>query len=563
MRVTDMWNEPEQSKASALPTGTVRAAIYCRLSKDDDQQGESASIANQRSLLQDYCEKQGWEVIAVYQDDGFTGLNMDRPDFQRMLKAAEAGMINLIITKDLSRLGRNYLETGKMIEDFFPRHGVRYIALNDGIDTMLDNNDIAPFKNILNEFYSRDISKKVHASYYLKATRGDFTGCVAPFGYVKDPECKNRLLIDEETAPIVRQIFDYALEGRGPNYIRRKLEMDKIPCPTWWNRQRGIRNHFTKWELADPDNGRYLWDDSVLKDMLINPVYMGCMASQKKNYRFKIGTIGEKKPEDWIIVEGTHEAIVTAEEFEIVQKKLKARQRPRDDGNFSLFAGLIKCGECGKALTIRKTNAKQPKDIYACVTYNRYGKHHCTQHRIEYDVLYDMVLSKIQECAAAALADDEEVLDQLSESFRSEQEGQLQAISRQVAKDTERLAVLDRMVVKLYEDMIAGRISEANFNLMMKKAQDEQVEVTDRVKHNKELLSDQNKLTRDNQQWLDMIREYADIQELDAETLQKLIREITVHEDIDEDGTRNITAEIYFNLKPLPEPMGGSEPTTE
>ncbi|MCD8154876.1 MAG: recombinase family protein, partial [Clostridiales bacterium] len=459
-------------------------------------------------------------------------------------------------------LSRNYLEAGKMIEEFFPRHGVRYIALNDGIDTMLDNNDIAPFKNILNEFYSRDISKKVHASYYLKATRGDFTGCVAPFGYVKDPQCKNHLLIDEETAPIVRRIFDYALEGRGPGYIRRRLEMDEIPCPTWWNRQRGIRSHFTKWELADPEKGRFLWDDTVIKDMLINPVYMGCMASQKKNYHFKIGTIGEKKPEDWIIVEGTHEAIVTAEEFEIVQQKLKVRQRPRDNGNFSLFAGLIKCGECGKALTIRKTNAKNPKDIYACVTYNRYGKHHCTQHRIEYDVLYDMVLSKIQECATAALADDEDVLDQLSESFRSEQEGQLQAIARQVAKDTERLSLLDRMVVKLYEDMIAGRISEANFNLMMKKAQDEQMELTDRVKHNKELLTDQNKLTRDNQQWLDMIREYADIQELDTETLQKLIREITVHEDIDEGGTRNITAEIHFNLKPLPEPMGDSEPAS-
>ncbi len=308
----------------------------------------------------------------------------------------------------------------------------------------------------------------------------------------------------KKISPIVRQIFDYALEGRGPVYIHHRLEMDKIPCPTWWNRQRGIRSHFTKWELADPEKGRFLWDDSVIKDMLINPVYMGCMASQKKNYRFKIGTIGEKKPEDWIIVEGTHEAIVTAEEFEIVQQKLKARQRPRDDGNFSLFAGLIKCGECGKALTIRKTNAKQPKDIYACVTYNRYGKHHCTQHRIEYDVLYDMVLSKIQECAAAALADDEEVLDQLSDSFRSDQEGQLQAITRQVAKDTERLALLDRMVVKLYEDMIAGRISEANFNLMMKKAQDKQAELTDRVKHNKELLTDQDRLTRDNQQWLDI-----------------------------------------------------------
>ena len=186
---------------------SYRAAVYCRLSKDDDLQGESASIANQRDMLEKYCEKQGWEVVAVYQDDGFTGLNMERPDLQRMLRAIERRQINLVITKDLSRLGRNYLQTGHLIEDFFPRNGVRYIAMNDGIDTLRDNNDIAPFKNILNEMYSKDISKKVHSSYLLKAQKGQFTGCLAPFGYRKDPEDKNHLLIDEETAPIVRLIF--------------------------------------------------------------------------------------------------------------------------------------------------------------------------------------------------------------------------------------------------------------------------------------------------------------------------------------------------------------------
>ena len=273
---------------------------------------------------------------------------MERPDLQRMLRSIERRQINLVITKDLSRLGRNYLQTGHLIEDFFPRNGVRYIAMNDGIDTLRDNNDIAPFKNILNEMYSKDISKKVHSSYLLKAQKGQFTGCLAPFGYRKDPEDKNHLLIDEETAPIVRLIFGYALNGHGPNYIRRRLEKEKIPCPTWWNRERGLRNTRTKWEKKDPENGRYMWDFSVIKDLLMNPVYTGAIASQKKDYRFKIGTIGEKKPEDWIVVEGQHEPLIDSMSFDIVQNKLKSRQRPGQTNEISLFAGLLKCGECGK-----------------------------------------------------------------------------------------------------------------------------------------------------------------------------------------------------------------------
>ena len=182
-----MMNGYEYTDMDAILAGSFRAAIYCRLSKDDDLDGESASIANQRDMLEKYCEKQGWEVVAVYQDDGYTGLNMERPDLKRMLKAIERRQINLVITKDLSRLGRNYLQTGTLIEDFFPRHGVRYIAMNDGIDTMRENNDIAPFKNILNEMYSKDISKKVHSSYLLKAQQGQFTGCIAPFRVSERP----------------------------------------------------------------------------------------------------------------------------------------------------------------------------------------------------------------------------------------------------------------------------------------------------------------------------------------------------------------------------------------
>ena len=533
--------------------GSFRAAIYCRLSKDDDLDGESASIANQRDMLETYCQRQGWEVAAVYQDDGYTGLNMERPDLKRMLKAIERRQINLVITKDLSRLGRNYLQTGTLIEDFFPRHGVRYIAMNDGIDTLRENNDIAPFKNILNEMYSKDISKKVHSSYLLKAQKGEFTGCLAPFGYRKDPEDKNHLLVDGETAPIVKRLFAWALEGHGPNYIRRQLEEEKIPCPTWWNRERGYRNTRTKWEKKDPANGRYIWDFSVIKDILMNPVYAGDIASQKKEYRFKIGTIREKKPQDWIVVEGRHEPLIDRKSFAIVQSKLKSRQRPRQSGETSLFAGLIKCGECGKSLTIRTTNAKHPQQIYACKTYGAFGKNHCSQHRVEYDTLYRLVLNKIRECARAALTDGEAIAGRLSDTCEAEQRGQREAWERALAKDEERIEVLEKMVLRLYEDMVAGRISEANFNLMLAKTQKEQDELKARAGEARKKLDDEAKIENDARQWIDAIQEYADITELDAATLNRLIKEIIVHERIDSDKTRHISIEIHFNLKPIPE----------
>ncbi len=538
---------------SAALAGGFRAAIYCRLSKDDDQQGESASIANQRDMLETYCEKQGWEVVAVYQDDGYTGLNMERPDLKRMMKAIERRQVNLVITKDLSRLGRNYLQTGHLIEDFFPRNGVRYIAMNDGIDTLRENNDIAPFKNILNEMYSKDISKKVHSSYLLKAQKGQFTGCVAPFGYRKDPEDKNHLLIDPETAPIVRLIFGYALEGHGPNHIRRRLEEQKLPCPTWWNRERGIRNVRTRWEKQDPENGKYIWDFSVIKDLLMNPVYTGAIASQKTEYRFKIGTIGSKRPEDWIVVEGTHEPLVDKRDFAIVQRKLKSRQRPGASGEPSLFAGLLKCGECGKSLTVRYTNAKHPQRIYSCKTYNAFGKHHCSQHRIEYDTLISLVLHKIRECAAAALMDSEAVADRLTGNCEAEQKGQREAMERALAKDEERIETLEKMVLRLYEDMVAGRITENNFDLLLAKTQKEQAELKEKAAEARKRLDDEARLAVDAREWVESIQEYRDIAELDAATLNRLIKEIVVHETIDSDKTRHISIEIHFNLKPLPE----------
>ena len=531
-----------------------KATAYIRLSYTDDHSSESDSVSNQRKLIENFVERNpDIEVVSEKIDDGYSGIIFDRPAFKEMMQDVTDGNINCVIVKDLSRLGRNYLQTGYLIEDFFPRNGVRYIAMNDGIDTLRENNDIAPFKNILNEMYSKDISKKVHSSYLLKAQQGQFTGCVAPFGYRKDPEDKNHLLVDEETAPIVRQIFLWALEGHGPNFIRRRLEEQKVPCPTWWNRERGFRNVRTKWEKKDPENGRYMWDFSVIKDILMNPVYTGAIASQKKDYRFKIGTIGEKKPQDWIVVEERHEPLIDSKSFAIVQDKLKSRQRPRQDGETSLFAGLIKCGECGKSLTIRTTHAKHPQQIYACKTYGAFGKNHCTQHRVEYDTLYRLVLNKIRACAKAALTDGEAIAGKLTDTCEAEQKGQREAWERSLAKDEERIGVLEKMVLRLYEDMMAGRISDTNFNLMLGRTQTEQAELKARVEEARKKLSDEAKIENDARQWIDAIQEYADITELDAATLNRLIKEIVVHERIDSDKTRHISIEIHFNLKPIPE----------
>ena len=524
----------------------VRAAIYCRLSKDDELSGPSASIQNQRELLRRYCEEQGWRVAGIFQDDGYTGLNMDRPEFQKMLAAVERGMFDVILTKDLSRLGRNYLQTGQLIEEFFPRNRVRYIALNDAVDTNIEN-DITPFRNILNEMYSRDVSKKVHSSYLTKAKSGKFTGCLAPFGYKKDPQDKNRLVIDEDTAWIIRKIYDYARNGSGPNYIRRRLEDEEIPCPAWWNRQKGLRNHITKFEREDPERGRFMWDFTTIKEILSNPVYIGAIASQKVHYRFKVGWMGDKKREDWIIVEGMHEPIIDRDTYDIVQEKVKSRKRADAWGNFSLFAGLVKCGQCGNSMNIRRANQKGNDRIYTCSRYNKYGKAHCTQHRIRYDTLYSIVLEQIRSCAEKALADEQEAAAQLRENCQADEQAERLLIEQSIAEDSERIDALERIISRVYEDMVAGRITEDNFNRILENSQTEQATLKNRVKLNRERLARQVQEQEDNAHWLEIIKEYADIQELDAVTLNRLVQKIIIHEDIDGDIVRQ-TVEIHFNF---------------
>ena len=529
---------------------TWRVGVYCRLSKDDELTGESASISNQRDILVNYCQSQGWQVVDVFQDDGYTGLNTDRPDLQRLLKACEKGLVNLVITKDQSRLGRNHVQTGFLMEEFFPKHGVRYIALYDNVDTFAGDNEIAPFKNVLNEMYSRDISKKVHASYHLQATKGN----------QKDPEEKGHLLIDDETAPIVRKIFQWAVDGHGINFISRELERQQIPCPSWWHRKRGLRTYYTKWEKKDPENGKYVWDESYLKSLLMNPVYCGDMASQKRYYRFKIGNQGDKAPEDWITVRDTHEAIIPQDVFDLVQAKMKGRKRQTEQGEYSMFAGLLRCAECGGALTLKKTHTKDQHEVYTCSTYIHKGKAHCTQHRVDADDLYDAVLTRIQECAKAVTGDGTELENRVKELCEEDTQGHRESLEKLVSKQKDRLETLDRLIAKLYDDLINDKITESVFDKMLEKTQKEQTDIKKELFQNESVLNTEEKLDAQSQQWIDDISEYADIKELDANLLNRLISKIVISEPQEKDGTENycrtpetVTMEIHFNLKPIPE----------
>ena len=532
----------------------ARAAIYCRLSKDDEgANGDSSSIQTQRDMLERYCSQQGWEVVAVYQDDGYTGLNTNRPDLTRMLKAIERKQIDVVVTKDLSRLSRNYIDTGHLLEEFFPKNSVRYVAVNDSVDTSAENIfDMTPFRAVMNQMYSADVSKKVHSAYVTKAQKGQFTGCLAPFGYMKNPENHNQLIPDEDTAWIVRLIFDYAKEGRGPNHIRRKLEDREIPTPTWWNRQKGLRNKTTKFERENPDTGRFIWDFTTIKEILENPVYIGSIASQKAVHKFKAGWIRDKKPDEWLVVEDMHEPLISREDFELVQEKVKSRQRPDAWGNFGIFAGLVKCGQCGSSMNVRKAHQKNPMYIFSCAKYTKYGVKHCTQHRMRYKTLESLILEQIRSYATKALEDEAEVIRLLAAQSQDSQNSERSAIEKSIMDDNKRFAVCEKLIAKLYEDMIADRITTDNFNALLSKTQAEQQSLRERLQSNQARLDQDRQEQNDTTRWIQLIKEYVNIQELDSTMLQRLIKKIVIHEDIGENIIRQ-TVEIYFNFMGQPD----------
>ena len=370
---------------------TNRAGLYCRLSKDDDQQGDSISIATQRAILSAHCQEQGYEIYDVYIDDGFSGLNFDRPDFQRLISDIKAGNVNLVLTKDLSRLGRDYIMTGYYSEIFFPTQGVRYIALNDNYDSNNPENDIAPFKNILNDMYAKDISRKVKSAKRQQAKDGKFIGGQAPYGYMVK---KHRLIVDPEAAKVVRLIFDLSCQGLGEVEICRRLEQQRILTPGCYKEQRGeIKSDFHRGKQRP-----FRWCTGTIHKILNNPVYLGRLTTLKTetiNYKTKqrIATSAERQ----IVTPNAHEAIVSEALFRAAKLAAQSHPCPAKYHHDNIFRGLLYCDCCGHKLSVahRKLTYRE-EDLYRCM-HHHYHPEACPKtHAIYHSMLYSYVLAQVR-----------------------------------------------------------------------------------------------------------------------------------------------------------------------
>jgi DNA invertase Pin-like site-specific DNA recombinase len=530
-------------------------ALYCRLSKDDEREGESLSIDTQRSMLLHYAKEAGLMPTEVYIDDGYSGLNFDRPGFNRMLDDIVDGKVATVITKDLSRLGRDHLTVGHYTEIYFPTHNVRYIAINDGVDTANSNsNDFAALKNVINEFYSRDTSRKIRAANTTRAREGKYRCTIPPFGYIKDPVDHNHLIPDPEVAHHIPKIFELCAQGWGNYRLRDWLRTNKVPCPSWLHHERGW---IDKAHMFPTEESRYLWRPDSLRLLLRNQVYMGDTVNGKSKVIFKTKKHPRTDESEWIVVRDTHEPLVSRELWhranELVSVK---RQEAKENltGQVNLFKGLIKCADCDKALTRRKYGNHSKHWIYCCTAYCTYGKHRCSQHKIFEDDLIAAVLADIQDKAKGALSEKNKLVERLVASSLAEQDGEQRTRLDTHNKAVKRLREIEQLVARLYEDSITGTITAGNFSMLITKYQNEQkqlqVTVADFENTNAETIDSKSNAEK----CAALLADNAGITELTTEVLNTLISRIDVYETEVVDGIKRQRIDIHYRFAGVIEP---------
>ena len=525
-------------------------ALYMRLSRDDESFGDSVSIETQRTVLTQYVrEHPEFHVVSEFVDDGWSGTNFDRPQFKRMMEEIEAGNINCVISKDLSRFGREHIMMGYYLEFVFPKLKVRYIAVNDNEDTDKGLSDFVPFKNLINEFMAKDTSRKIKGAFRAKFLNGERVNAMAPFGYVKHPEIKNKLMINEETAWIVRKIFDLAFHGMGVRRIATILMDEKVPCPGWfqYSRNGGCARFFE----GQPEEKRYIWSMAYLRNILKDETYIGnTIHNRWGTVSYKNKRMVRTPDEKCLRIEGTHEALVEQEVFESVQKQIASRRRESKNKTMQIFSGLLKCADCGWAMRYcARTGKRNPYAHYMCGKYKDYQTMGCTTHYIRYDALYAYVLARIQHWSAKAIQDEEALLHQLLSAGDRERSAIQKKQAAELKKDGKRKAELDGLFAKLYEDWAAGRITEYNFNMLTAKYQAEQSELSEKINALTAELDAVKQTESDARKWIDLIRQYADPTELTAPLLNTLIEKILVHQSIEgEDGEQEQEIEIFYRF---------------
>lgn len=524
-----------------------KAALYCRLSVDDGNYGGSVSIETQKILLEQYCKDHKITDYKFYCDDGCSGTNFDRPSFKKMLSDIDEGKINLVIVKDLSRFGRNYVEAGMYVQRFTDSN-IRFIAADDNYDSLVNSDDLLfPIKNVVNEMYARDVSKKTKAAKKAKARDGQFIGSKAPFGYKIDPNDRHHLIVDEPAAQVVKRIFRLASEGVGYNKMAKIFREEKVLTPIAY------------FNLNNPDyfksdywRKEFDWHVTSIRAILNNEVYLGKLVyGKQRNKSMKSKEKVRNPKEDWIVVENFHEPIITQELWDTVHKILNAKHRPAKAGEVQMFAGLLYCSDCGHCLTYSQ---KQRKDgsyhgAYSCWMYKTHGKEYCASHYITFDTIYELVLIDIQRNLFQYRKNTDKFKSILSRKYQSDSQKQAEQITLEYEQKQKRCEELDKIISRLYEDNVLGRIGDERYESMSQSYELEQVEIKKALPILKSKIDELKRQSDCADNFINVIKKYTIIDKLDAAILNELIDKIVVHhKEQAEDGRTFQQIEIYYRF---------------
>ena len=513
--------------------------LYARLSNEDALDGESNSIQNQRSILTKYAEDHGFTNIKVLVDDGFTGTNFNRPGVQEGLRLVEEGKVSTWIVKDMSRFGRDYLQVGHYTELVFPSHDVRFIAINDGVDSSRGDNEFTPFRNLFNDFYAKDTSKKVRAVMRNRGTSGQHIG-KPPYGYMEDPMRRGYWIIDPEAGKVVKRIYDLAVAGMGPARIARVLEADKVLT---------IRSHYAAKKGLPLPARPYAWNESSVANVLEIMEYNGSTCNFKsysKSYKLKKRI--PNKTEDMFIIQNTQEAIVPMEQWERVQELRMNKRRPTKSDHQGLFSGLLFCADCGRKLSFSTARShKSNYDHYVCGQY-RGGRGECTAHYIREDVLVPIVLERIRAVTEFVRTDVEGFEEEWLHCSHKEQERTIRENEKRMIQIRKRIADIDTLQKRLYEDSVLGNLSHDRWQKMTRDYDAEQ----ERLKLELEVLEEDATQQRDDAESLEQFKrlaaKYLDVPELTPTIINEFIQRIIIHAPERIDGVRTQRIQIVFNF---------------
>ena len=521
-------------------------ALYERLSRDDELEGESNSIVNQKKILEEYASKNNLTNIIHFTDDGISGTQFDRPGFMEMMNGVNSGNIGCIIVKDMSRLGRDYLKVGQCME-ILRQKGVRLIAINDNVDSFYREDDFTPFRNIMNEWYARDTSRKIQSTFRSKGESGKHTASTPPYGYIKDEKDKDKWVVDEKAAEIVRRIFNLTMDGAGPYKIAKILEADKIDIPAYHQQKLGYGLHQSK-NFEYP----YRWCSSTIASILKKKEYLGHTVNFKTRKHFKDKKSKYVSEDNWLIFENTHEAIIDQETFDNVQRiRGNVKRYPDGWGEYHPLTGLMYCADCGSKMYVHTTSNYKNIPYYNCSAYTKVpcGTLCPSAHRIKAEAVLNLIQETLKDIKKYLDEDNEAFIRSIQNEMEEKEKVEIEKKRTRLIDSKGRLQELERLMCRIYEDMILNKIPNSRYEILNNQYETEQITLSKEIKDLEQQVSRYEKETDRAKKFISLISRYENFDELTTTMINEFVEKIVVHErDRKGSQTSKQKIEIYFNF---------------